>query len=135
MTDSAIIIDAMDLLYSSRYNRSCLVPSNSDFTWLATCICESGLIVCRFNSHLASQLQTTVEAVSDNNGWARLSIIGQLLTKKYPDFDSHIYRYHKLSDLITALSLFETPRSSLGKGSPTEIFVQDKCRKPKSSAI
>ncbi|KAJ5647674.1 NYN domainlimkain-b1-type [Penicillium lividum] len=44
-TDSAMIIDAMDLLYSSRYDGFCLVSSDSDFTRLAARIRESGLIV------------------------------------------------------------------------------------------
>ncbi|KAF5855183.1 hypothetical protein ETB97_009749 [Aspergillus alliaceus] len=183
MTDSAIIIDAIDLLYSSRYNGFCLVLSNSDFTRLAACIRESGLIMYRFGEYktpklfitacdkfiytenlvhfdklvphadsvigpeshsstlliqkdcyLASQLQTTVEAVSNNNSWARLSIVGHLLTKNYPDFDSHSYGYHKLSDLITVSSLFKTACRSLREGLPTEIVIHDKRRMPKSSA-
>ncbi|KNG85403.1 hypothetical protein ANOM_007108 [Aspergillus nomiae NRRL 13137] len=129
-TDSAMIIDAMDLLYSNRYDGFCLVSSDSDFTRLAARIRESGAIVYGFGEHktpqpfvaacdkfiytenlvhidelvphadsaivpknhlstrqtekdscLASQLRTTVEAASDDDGWARLSVIGHLLTK------------------------------------------------------
>lgn len=47
-TDSAMIIDAMDLLYSNRYDGFCLVSSDSDFTRLAARIRESGLIVYGF---------------------------------------------------------------------------------------
>jgi uncharacterized LabA/DUF88 family protein len=179
-TDSAMIIDAMDLLYSSRYDGFCLVSSDSDFTRLAARIRESGLTVYGFGEHktprpfvaacdkfiytenlvqidqlvphansvdagenhpsasqtqndsdLASLLRTTVEAVSDDDGWARLSKVGPLLTKKYPDFDPRTYGYHKLSDLTTASSFLETERRSLGKGLSTEIFVRDKRRKPK----
>jgi uncharacterized LabA/DUF88 family protein len=179
-TDSAMIIDAMDLLYSSRYDGFCLVSSDSDFTQLAAQIRESGLTVYRFREHktprpfvtacdkfiytenlvhidelvphsdsvnarenhlsalqtqndsdLSCLLQTTVEAVSDDDGWAQLSNVGQLLTKRYPDFDPRTYGYHKLSDIITNLPFFETARRSLGKGSCTEIFVHDKRRKPK----
>ncbi|KAJ6125023.1 hypothetical protein N7471_012340 [Penicillium samsonianum] len=130
-TDSAMIIDAMDLLYSSRYDGFCLVSSDSDFTRLATRIRESGLIVygvgerktpkpfvtacdkfiytedlvhldklaphaqsvsvpgnlspalqAQKDGDLASQLRTTVEAASDDDGWAKLSNVGLLLTKK-----------------------------------------------------
>lgn len=179
-TDSAMIIDAMDLLYSNRYDGFCLVSSDSDFTRLAARIRESGLVVyglgeqktpkpfvaacdkfiytenlvhldelvphadsiitprnslsakkAQNDEHLASQLRTSVEAASDDDGWARLSDVGQLLTNRYPDFDSRSHGYHKLSDLITASSLFETNRRSLPKNSSAEIYVRDRRRKSK----
>ncbi|KAF5863939.1 hypothetical protein ETB97_009046 [Aspergillus alliaceus] len=186
-TDSAMVIDAMDLLYSNRFDGFCLVSSDRDFTRLAARIRESGAIVYGFgeqktpiyrmqpfvaacdnfiysenlvhidelvpqahnvivskshpsaehapnNSPLTNQLRTTVEAASDDDGWARLSAVGQLLTTKCPAFDSRSYGYHKLSDLISASPLFETTSRSLPNGF-TEIFVRDKRRKPKSVAM
>ena len=47
-TDSAMIIDAMDLLYSSKFNGFCIVSSDSDFTKLASRIREAGLLVFGF---------------------------------------------------------------------------------------
>jgi hypothetical protein len=47
-TDSAMIIDAMDLLYTNNYSGFCLVSSDSDFTKLATRIRESGILVYGF---------------------------------------------------------------------------------------
>ncbi len=47
-TDSAMIIDAMDLLYSNRFNGFCIVSSDSDFTRLASRIREAGLTVYGF---------------------------------------------------------------------------------------
>jgi uncharacterized LabA/DUF88 family protein len=47
-TDSAMIIDAMDLLYTERFDGFCLVSSDSDFTRLASRIREQGLIVYGF---------------------------------------------------------------------------------------
>lgn len=47
-TDSALIIDAMDVLHSGRVDGFCLVSSDSDFTRLATRIRESGLLVYGF---------------------------------------------------------------------------------------
>lgn len=44
-TDSAMIIDAMDILYSQRVNGFCLVSSDSDFTRLATRLREAGMLV------------------------------------------------------------------------------------------
>jgi uncharacterized LabA/DUF88 family protein len=47
-TDSALIIDAMDLLHDGRIDGFCLVSSDSDFTRLATRIREAGLTVYGF---------------------------------------------------------------------------------------
>ena len=47
-TDSAMIIDAMDLLYTERFDGFCLVSSDSDFTRLASRIREQGLTVYGF---------------------------------------------------------------------------------------
>lgn len=47
-TDSAMIIDAMDLLYTGKFDGFCLVSSDSDFTRLASRIRETGLTVYGF---------------------------------------------------------------------------------------
>ncbi|MEN6611163.1 MAG: NYN domain-containing protein [Methanoregulaceae archaeon] len=47
-TDSAMIIDAMDLLYTGKFDGFCIVSSDSDFTRLAARIRESGLTVYGF---------------------------------------------------------------------------------------
>ncbi|BDV31256.1 NYN domain-containing protein [Microbacterium terricola] len=47
-TDSALIIDAMDLLYTRRFSGFCIVSSDSDFTRLATRIREDGVTVYGF---------------------------------------------------------------------------------------
>ena len=44
-TDSAMIIDAMDILYSEKVDGFCLASSDSDFTKLATRLREAGLLV------------------------------------------------------------------------------------------
>jgi uncharacterized LabA/DUF88 family protein len=179
-TDSAMIIDAMDLLYLKRLDGFCLVSSDSDFTRLAARIRESGLTVYGFgeqqtpkpfvaacdkfiytenlvyheeliphpdraivpknhvpvrqaqaDDHLASLLHTSIETVSDDDGWADLSDVGNILTKKHPDFDSRTYGYSKLSDLISALPLFDVIRYPHRKGKPEGIYVRDKHRKGK----
>ena len=47
-TDSTMIIDAMDLLYTRRFDGYCLVTSDSDFTGLAVRLREEGLLVYGF---------------------------------------------------------------------------------------
>ncbi|MBU4537210.1 MAG: NYN domain-containing protein [Weeksellaceae bacterium] len=47
-SDSALIIDAMDILYSEKVNGFCIVSSDSDFTRLATRLREAGMKVIGF---------------------------------------------------------------------------------------
>ncbi len=44
-TDSAMIIDAMDILYSGKVDGFCIVSSDSDFTRIATRLREAGMLV------------------------------------------------------------------------------------------
>ncbi|MDE2149565.1 MAG: NYN domain-containing protein [Gammaproteobacteria bacterium] len=54
-TDSAMIIDAMDLLYTERFDGFCLVSSDSDFTRLASRVREAGLTVYGFGERKTPQ--------------------------------------------------------------------------------
>jgi hypothetical protein len=53
-TDGAMIIDAMDLLYTGRFSSFCLVSSDSDFTRLAARIREQGVTVYGFGERKTS---------------------------------------------------------------------------------
>jgi uncharacterized LabA/DUF88 family protein len=178
-TDAAMVIDAMDLLYSDRFDGFCIVSSDSDFTRLAARLRESGLTVYGFGERktpkpfvaacdkfiyienltyadsattpadsapapktvipatqlkadtaLTGLLHNAVEAASDEDGWASLASVGGIVTKQRPDFDARTYGYPKLSDLITATTLFEMSRRSPGEGKPAVIYVRDKRRRP-----
>ncbi|PIE99065.1 MAG: hypothetical protein CR988_00680 [Treponema sp.] len=50
-TDSAMIIDAMDILYTQTVEGFCLVSSDSDFTRLAARLRESGMFVIGMGEH------------------------------------------------------------------------------------
>lgn len=54
-TDSALIIDAMDLLYTKNFDGFCIVSSDSDFTRLAGRLRESGLIVYGFGRKITPE--------------------------------------------------------------------------------
>jgi hypothetical protein len=45
---------------------------------------------------------TALEQSVDDAGWAHLGTFGSYLTKLQPDFDSRLYGYKKLSDLVKA---------------------------------
>ena len=54
-TDSALIIDAMDLMYSGHLDGFCIVSSDSDFTRLAARIREQGMTVYGFGERKTPQ--------------------------------------------------------------------------------
>ncbi|SNT61460.1 OST-HTH/LOTUS domain-containing protein [Actinomadura meyerae] len=174
-TDAAMVIDAMDLLYSDRFDGFCIVSSDSDFTRLAARIRESGLTVYGFGERktpkpfvaacdkfiyienlaydqgaaapaatalgpapptpaaklkqdtaLVNLLRNAVEAASDEDGWAPLASVGHIITKQRPEFDSRSYGYPKLSELISATTLFVLERRSPGEGKAAIMYVRDK---------
>jgi uncharacterized LabA/DUF88 family protein len=178
-TDAAMVIDAMDLLYSGRFDGFCIVSSDSDFTRLAARLRESGMTVYGFGERktpkpfvaacdkfiyvenlrfadedavvdvpgvkpakpkpataaqlksdaaLVSMLRNAVEAASDDDGWAPLAAVGNILTNQRPDFDSRSYGYGKLSELINATTLFEIERRSPGDGKQALMYVREKPR-------
>ena len=81
------------------------------------------------DTRLVNQLRDAVEAASDEEGWANLSSVGSIITKRHPDFDTRTYGYAKLSDLITATTLFELERR--GAGTAKAVYARDKRRQDK----
>jgi uncharacterized LabA/DUF88 family protein len=172
-TDSAMIIDAMDILYSEKVNGFCLVSSDSDFTRLATRLREAGMqvfgigekktpepfiVACdkfiyieilknqseenesETNKSKTSQkesvdkitpkviklIATTISDLEDDDGWAFLGDVGNLLQKKQPNFDSRNYGYQKLTPLIKSIKNFEIEQRESPKGRFKLIYVRNK---------
>ena len=65
-TDSAMVIDAMDLLYSGRFDGFCLVSSDSDFTRLASRLRESGLTVYGFGERAPAVRRRATSSFIEN---------------------------------------------------------------------
>ncbi len=196
-TDSALIIDAMDLLYTDTVDSFCLVSSDSDFTRLATRLRESGKTVYGIgeqktpNAFIAScdrfiyleiledefddeeqadkpeekiaktsrsrqQARTkssqkervngkrksskkaleqiddkflhlvdqSIRDVEDEDGWAYLGEVGQLLTKKQPSFDARNYGFAKLSSLLLSMDRYEMDYKDVPKSHGKQLFVR-----------
>jgi uncharacterized LabA/DUF88 family protein len=87
---------------------------------------------------LVNRLRSAVQAASDDDGWAPLASVGQILTNQSPDFDSRTYGYAKLSDLMAAATMFELERRSPGDGKAAIIYARDRrqrsVRKPRASS-
>ncbi len=171
-TDSAMIIDAMDILYSGKVNGFCLVSSDSDFTRLATRLREAGMqvigigekktpnpfivacdkfvyveILKKRTQEKAEQkeenpvdkitmneiklIRTTIEDLSDEDGWAFLGDVGSLLLKKQPNFDPRNYGFEKLTPLIQSIGQFEVDQRESPKSRHKLIYVRVKENKAK----
>ena len=172
-TDSAMIIDAMDILYSGKVNGFCLVSSDSDFTRLATRLKEAGmqvigigekktpnpfivacdrfiyieilkkkseekleskdaneLVVDKITKKEIQLIATTINDLSDDDGWAFLGDVGSLLQKKRPNFDSRNYGFEKLTPLIKSIGKFEIEQRENQKSRHKLIYVRIAEKKP-----
>lgn len=205
-TDSAMIIDAMDLLYSGRCDAFVLVSSDSDFTRLATRLREAGMKVYGMGEKKTPQpfiaacdrfiyievirsaweksqrvsadaeesdaqeaesaaakkpekksalgnasaaptqqdseeiagvpravvdlIADSLESIADEDGYAFMGKLGNLLLKKQPDFDSRNYGYPKLTQLVRALGRFDIITRQASANDPTKhVYLRDKERK------
>ncbi|WP_299577915.1 NYN domain-containing protein [uncultured Sunxiuqinia sp.] len=179
-TDSAMIIDAMDILYSEKVNGFCLVSSDSDFTRLATRLREAGMkvfgigekktpdpfiVACdkfiyieilknepeedesevtkskappksnldKITPKVIRLIASSISDLADDDGWAFLGDVGNLIQKKQPNFDSRNYGFQKLTPLIKSIPDFEIDQRENTKGQLKLIYVRKK-EKPKAKA-
>ena len=57
--------------------------------------------------HVIQLIKTSIEDLSDEDGWAFLGDVGSLIQKKRPNFDSRNYGFQKLTPLIKSIGEFE----------------------------
>lgn len=180
-TDSAMIIDAMDILYSGKVDGFCLVSSDSDFTRLATRLREAGMKVygigeqktpiafisacdkfiyleilappeepedekdkeksdktspvkrfarkltgSKLPRNIVKLIKTSIADVADENGWAFLGDVGNLIMKKQPDFDPRNFGFLKLTPLIKAIDGIEIDERETGNRHVKHIYIKEK---------
>lgn len=172
-SDSAMIIDAMDILYTGRVDGFCIVSSDSDFTRLATRLREAGMkvigmgeqktpgafraacdkfiyieilmkddtlpkparqketakkekILNKADKQFVNLLTSSINDLADENGWAFLGDLGNLLLKKRPDFDPRNYGYAKLLPLIKSLPGFEIDERDTGRKHVKLVYIRAK---------
>ena len=184
-TDSAMIIDAMDLLYNDQCDGFVLVSSDSDFTRLATRLREAGKMVIGMGeyktpapfivacdkfiyieviraakaaeegdeeeetaakperSHRRASSEPTVTAqgvpqavidliadslsmIADEDGFAFMGELGNLLLRKQPDFDPRNYGFQKLTQLVKSLDRFEIDARPTSNPHTKHVYLRDK---------
>lgn len=172
-SDSALIIDAMDILYTGRVDGFCVVSSDSDFTRLATRLREAGMkvfgmgeqktpspfraacdkfiyieildqlepttqqiklsdlrkkekLISKPDKNLVTLVTSSINDIADENGWAFLGDLGNMLLKKRPDFDPRNYGFEKLLQLIKSLKLFEIDERESGRRNIKLVYIRGK---------
>ena len=176
-SDSALIIDAMDILYSGKVDGFCIISSDSDFTRLATRLREAGMkvfgigqkktpnpfivacdkfiymeiipvfgaepeeadtpktkssppkpkaLVDKVNKETLKLIAHTINDIADENGWAFLGDVGNLLLKKQPNFDPRNYGFQKLTPLIKSLPQFEIDKRETDKAGIKLVYIRMK---------
>jgi hypothetical protein len=180
-TDSALIIDAMDILYSGKVDGFCIVSSDSDFTRLATRLREAGMKVIGIGERKTPHpfivacdkfiyleiirssvsvsepvpevrkkgkpvvkkrkaetappetpativkrlIAASINDLADENGWAYLGDVGNLILKKQPDFDPRNFGFPKLTPLIKSLD-FEIDERDSGQNHIKHIYIRNR---------
>jgi Fe-S-cluster formation regulator IscX/YfhJ len=173
-SDSALIIDAMDILYTGRVDGFCVVSSDSDFTRLATRLREAGMkvfgmgeqktpsafraacdkfiyieileqpeatsnksiklselrnkekVISKVDKNLQTLITSSINDITDEDGWAFLGELGNLLLKKRPDFDPRNYGFEKLLPLIKSLGHFEIDERESGRKNVRLVYIRVK---------
>lgn len=115
-TDSALIIDAMDLLYTAPLDGFCIVSSDSDFTRLAIRLRESGKLVYGFGE------QKTPESLrAACNQFIYLEILSQQKLAGAENFKEHVFsNLIEKSKSINELKPNQIATNVANNGSTTE---------------
>lgn len=182
-TDSAMIIDAMDLLYNNDCEGFVLVSSDSDFTRLATRLREAGkkvigmgerktpepfIVACdkfiyievirnaaatgapadeawdasrpslkprRRDGAVTAQgvpqsvvdlIADSLSMIADEDGFAFMGELGNLILRKHPDFDPRNYGFQKLTQLVKSLDRFEIDARPTSNPHTKHVYLRDK---------
>ncbi len=122
-TDSEMIIDAMDILYTGQVGGFCLVSSDSDFTKLATRLREAGLQVIGIG-----EKKTPNPFIVACDKFIYIEIIRKQTGKKesVSQKDNSKDGFDKLTPLIKSIGKFELEQRENPKSRHKLIYVKNK---------
>jgi Fe-S-cluster formation regulator IscX/YfhJ len=87
---------------------------------------KAKVAISKNNRALFNLLKSSINDTADEDGWAYLGDLGNLLLKKQPDFDSRNYGFNKLLQLIKSFDSFEIDIRESGKKMGKLVYVKVK---------
>ena len=82
--------------------------------------------ISKADKNLVSLITSSINDITDENGWAFLGELGSLMMKKRPDFDPRNYGYAKLLPLIKSLNKFEIDERDSGRKNVKLVYIRVK---------
>jgi Fe-S-cluster formation regulator IscX/YfhJ len=83
-------------------------------------------VISKADKTLVSLITTSINDIADENGWAFLGELGNLLLKKRPDFDPRNYGFEKLLLLIKSLGYYEIDERETGRKNVKLVYIRVK---------
>jgi len=83
-------------------------------------------LISKPDKNLVNLVTSSINDIADENGWAFLGDLGNMLLKKRPDFDSRNYGFEKLLQLIKSLGLFEIDERESGRRNIKLVYIRVK---------
>ena len=71
-------------------------------------------------------IASTIQDVSDEDGWAFMGELGNTLPRKQPDFDPRNYGFEKLTTMVKSIDRFEIDARPTSAPNVKHIYVRDK---------
>jgi uncharacterized LabA/DUF88 family protein len=84
------------------------------------------VVVDKITNKEIKLIETTINDLSEEDGWAFLGDVGSLLQKKQPNFDSRNYGFEKLTPLIKSIGRFDLEQRENPKSRHKLIYVKNK---------
>ena len=83
-------------------------------------------LVDKLNKETLKLIAHTINDLADENGWAFLGDVGNLVLKKQPNFDPRNYGFQKLTPLIKSLPQFEIDKRETDKAGIKLVYIRNK---------
>ena len=71
-------------------------------------------------------IASTISDLADENGWAFLGDVGNLVIKKQPNFDPRNFGFQKLTPFISSLNQFEIDKRETDKAGIKLVYIRNK---------
>ena len=82
----------------------------------------------KIDRNLIQLINSSIRDVEDENGWAFLAEVGNLIIKKQPSFDSRNYGYDKLTTLVRSMGKYDIEMRDTGNPNVKLVYLKIKGR-------